>query len=245
TGQVQSRHAVDSFEWYERVYMKAFDQFYPDCHEAAFFCLLPSYLERTGSSLVVMADGLIKRSKNPLSGFYLNNYDELKVNLQKASELNQKVVLLGVTFGLLDFLDSSAGIDIAPAIVMETGGMKGRRKEMVRAEVHELLRKGFNIPKIHSEYGMTELTSQAYSKGDGVFFCPPWMKVLIRESSDPFSLQKKAKAGGINVIDLANVESCAFIETSDLGKMQLNGGFEVLGRFDHAEVRGCNLLVLD
>ena len=246
TGQVQSRHLVDSFEWYEQVYLKTFDHFYPDLKEASFFCLLPSYLEREGSSLVVMADGLIKRSQSPLSGFYLNNYQELSNGLKKALVSDHKVVLLGVTFGLLDYLDQfETDLDLSSAVVMETGGMKGRRKELLRSEVHELLIKGFQLTKVHSEYGMTELTTQAYSKGNGLFHCPPWMKVLIRESSDPLSLQKKSKAGGINIIDLTNTETCAFLATSDLGKIYPDGSFEVLGRFDHADVRGCNLLVLE
>ena len=243
-GGVPSKHNVHSFEWYEEVYKRAFKYFYPDYDEAVFLCLLPAYLERKGSSLVLMSKGLIEKQNHPLSGFFLDNFEQLERHLDQAIEEKHKIVLLGVTFGLLDFIENrSIDCSTADIVIMETGGMKGRRKEMVREEVHKHLKGTFNLPNIHSEYGMTELLSQAYSKADGVFHCPPWMKALVRSTSDPFTYVGNGKTGGLNIIDLANTESCAFIETSDLGRMNLHGGFEVLGRFDHAEVRGCNLMV--
>lgn len=243
-GGVPSKHHVHSFEWYERVYKRAFKIFYPEHEDAVFLCLLPAYLERKGSSLVLMSKGLIERHNDPLSGFFLNNFEQLEIHLNKALKENRKVLLLGVTFGLLDFAKNRfVDCSLGEVIIMETGGMKGRRKEMVREEVHELLKKAFNLSTVHSEYGMTELLSQAYSSADGVFHCPPWMKTLVRSTSDPFCYVGDGKTGGLNIIDLANTESCAFIETSDLGRMKPDGGFEVLGRFDHAEVRGCNLML--
>ncbi|MDG1159515.1 MAG: acyl transferase [Flavobacteriales bacterium] len=243
-GGEPSKHHVNSLEWYEEVYKKAFNHFYPDYDDAVFLCLLPAYLERKGSSLVLMSKGLIEQHNHPLSGFFLNNLEQLELHLHQAIEEKQKIVLLGVTFGLLDFAENRfVDCSLADLVIMETGGMKGRRKEMVREEVHKHLKGAFNLPNIHSEYGMTELLSQAYSKAGGVFHCPPWMKALVRATSDPFSYVGDGKTGGLNIIDLANTESCAFIETSDLGRMNPHGGFEVLGRFDHAEVRGCNLMV--
>jgi len=243
-GGVPSKHHVHSFEWYEQVYKRAFKLFYPDYEEAVFLCLLPAYLERKGSSLVLMSKGLMEQRNDPLSGFFLNNFEQLEIHLKNALKEGRKVLLFGVTFGLLDFAENRfVDCSLGEVVIMETGGMKGRRKEMVREEVHELLKKAFKLTTVHSEYGMTELLSQAYSKANGVFHCPPWMKSLVRSTSDPFCYVSDGKTGGLNIIDLANTESCAFIETSDLGRMMPDGGFEVLGRFDHAEVRGCNLMV--
>jgi hypothetical protein len=204
--------------------------------------LLPSYLEREGSSLIYMVDDLIKQSNNPDSGFFLYNHDELFQQLKKQQDAGRPTLLIGVTFGLLDFIDQYQ-VNFPELVVMETGGMKGRRKEMIREELHEVLGAGFGVKHIHSEYGMTELLSQAYSKGEGIFNCPPWMKIIIRDTNDPLSTLQTGKTGGISVIDLANINSCAFIATQDLGKIYTDGSFEVLGRFDQSDIRGCNLLI--
>jgi hypothetical protein len=204
--------------------------------------LLPSYIERKGSSLIYMLDYLIKKSPFAESGFYLNNTEELSEKLKRLDAAGNKILLLGVSFALLDLVEKCQ-FRLKNTIVMETGGMKGRRKELVREELHEILSKGFGVKKIWSEYGMTELLSQAYSKGGGLFDAPSWMKILIRDVNDPFSYLPNGRTGGINVIDLANVNSCAFIATKDLGKTYSSGQFEVLGRFDNSDIRGCNLLV--
>ncbi len=243
TGSLTSKHYVQDTKLYERSYLKAFELFYGDIESTCVLALLPSYLEREGSSLIYMVDDLIKRSKHPKSGFFLHNHAELNETLNLLKESNQKTILIGITYALLDFVENFQ-TDFPCLTVMETGGMKGQRKEMVREELHAVLTKGFGISKIHSEYGMTELLSQAYSKGDGIFACPPWMKVLIRDTNDPLSLLNHEKSGGINVIDLANMHSCSFIATQDLGKTKKNGEFEVLGRFDDSDIRGCNLMVL-
>jgi hypothetical protein len=189
-----------------------------------------------------MADKLITRSQHPLSGFYLDNTESLLGALEKLKISNQTTILLGVSFALLDIADHHT-LDFPELIIMETGGMKGRRKEMIREELHERLCRGFGVPVIHSEYGMTELLSQAYSKGSGIFHIPPWMRILIRDTNDPLSLTGHHQTGGINIIDLANLYSCSFIATQDLGRTYTDGSFEVLGRFDDSDVRGCNLLV--
>lgn len=240
TGSDQSRHFVADLSLYEKSFVKGFELFYGSPEKYVILALLPSYLERKGSSLIFMAEKLIKLSKNPESGFYLSNYDDLAALLRKTE--TRKVFLLGVTYALLD-LAEKYDLNLKDSVVMETGGMKGRRKEMVREELHSILKKGFGIDKVHSEYGMTELLSQAYSKGDGIFQTPPWMKIVIRDTNDPLSLIDNGKTGGINVIDLANLHSCSFIATQDLGKKYDNGSFEVLGRFDSSDIRGCNLLV--
>jgi hypothetical protein len=217
--------------------------FYGNITDYCILALLPSYLEREGSSLVYMADDLIKKSKHHQSGFYLHNYDELILTLQQLQDKKQKTILLGVTYALLDVVEQfplfRGGSNL---IVMETGGMKGKRKEMIREELHSILCEGFGVKSIHSEYGMTELLSQAYSKGDGIFTTPPWIKILIRDTNDPFSYLPAGRTGGINIIDLANIYSCSFIATQDLGKTNPNNSFEVLGRFDNSDIRGCNLL---
>lgn len=241
TGSVQSKHYVSDISIYEKSYRKGFEYFYGNIEEYCILALLPSYLEREGSSLIYMMDDLIKMSKHSGSGFYLNNYDELLLKLKQLQ--GQKILLLGVTYALLDLVEQLSKGDYKNLIIMETGGMKGKRQEMVREELHERLCKGFGVDVIHSEYGMTELLSQAYSKGNGVFVCPPWMKILIRDTNDPFTILPHNKTGGINVIDLANINSCSFIATKDLGRLLSDNSFEVLGRFDNSDIRGCNLLV--
>ncbi|SES15517.1 acyl transferase [Pedobacter rhizosphaerae] len=242
TGMSQSNHMVTDVKLYEQSYLQAFNQFYGNIEEYCFLALLPSYQERTGSSLIYMVDDLIQKSKHPQSGYFLYNHEDLHATLTALKANKQKTVLIGVTYALLDFIEQYE-IDFPELVVMETGGMKGKRKEMVREELHEQLTKGFGVPAIHSEYGMTELLSQAYSLGNGIFNCPAWMQILIRDTNDPLSLVDKGKTGGINVIDLANINSCSFIATQDLGRINPDGSFEVLGRFDNADIRGCNLLV--
>lgn len=242
TGMVQSRHLVTDLSVYDQSFNLAFEHFYGKIEDTCFLALLPSYLEREGSSLIYMVDALIKDSKHPDSGYFLHNHEELFNTLTRLKATQQKTILIGVTYALLDFIESHQ-IDFPELIVMETGGMKGKRKEMVREELHQLLQEGFGITHIHSEYGMTELLSQAYSKGDGIFYCPPWMKINLRDTNDPLSPVQGNKSGGINVIDLANINSCSFIATQDLGRLYPDGSFEVLGRFDNADIRGCNLLV--
>jgi len=242
TGMITSSHYVTDKTWYEDSFRNAFRLFYGDIKSYTVLALLPSYLEREGSSLIYMADNLIKQSNNADSGFFLYNHDELAAQLKKQQELNKPTLLIGVTFALLDFIENHQ-INFPGLIVMETGGMKGRRKEMIREELHRDLCRGFGVTAIHSEYGMTELLSQAYSKGDGIFECPPWMRIITRDTNDPLTVLNTQAVGGINVIDLANINSCSFIATQDLGKVYADGSFEVLGRFDNADIRGCNLLI--
>ena len=242
TGMVTSSHLVTDVSWYLESFRKTFEIFYGDIKDYTILALLPSYLERQGSSLVYMANDLIKQSDNTDSGFFLYNHDELCQQLKKQQDLKKPTLLIGVTFALLDFIEQYK-INFPELIVLETGGMKGRRKDMIREELHLLLSSGFGVKKIHSEYGMTELLSQAYSKGNGSFTCPPWMKVLIRDANDPLTTLGVGRTGGINVIDLANVNSCSFIASQDLGKVYPDGSFEILGRFDNADIRGCSLLV--
>lgn len=242
TGITTSRHVVTDVSWYEESFRRAFELFYGDIEQYTVLALLPSYLEREGSSLIYMAEDLIKRSNNPDSGFYLYNYEELYHQLKKQQQHKKPTLLIGVTFALLDFVEQYT-IDFKELIVIETGGMKGKRKEMIREELHETLCKGFGVDAIHSEYGMTELLSQAYSDGNGIFKTPPWMRIITRDTNDPVSLVKDGKTGGINIIDLANMNSCSFIAVQDLGRVYNDGSFEVLGRFDNADIRGCNLLI--
>ncbi|MCF4100276.1 acyl transferase [Gillisia sp. M10.2A] len=243
TGENTSKHHVTNISVYENSFRAAFKTFYGNIEDYVVLALLPSYLEREGSSLIYMADVLIKESKHPESGFYLHNLEELKETLIALDKSGQKVLLIGVSFALLDMVESHQ-FQLKNTIIMETGGMKGRRKEMIRKELHGILKKGFGVSSIHSEYGMTELLSQAYSKGSGIFECPNWMKILIRDPEDALSYLEKEKTGGINVIDLANINSCSFIATQDLGKEYQDGSLEIMGRFDNSDVRGCNLLVL-
>ena len=242
TGMVTSQHQVADIQLYERSFRNAFELFYGNVNDIAVLALLPSYLERTGSSLIYMVDDLIRSSQQKESNYFLYNHEDLNQTLQELQVKGTKTILIGVTYALLDFIDTYR-LDFPELIVMETGGMKGQRKEMVRHELHALLCKGFGTTAIHSEYGMTELLSQGYSYGQGLFKTPPWMKILIRDTNDPLTLLDNKKTGAINVIDLANYYSCSFIATQDLGKYHENGDFEILGRFDNADIRGCNLLV--
>ena len=242
TGLITSRHLVTDVSWYVESFRKAFELFYGDIKDYTVLALLPAYLEREGSSLIYMAEDLIKQSNNPDSGFYLYNHEELYHQLKKQQQTGKPTLLLGVTFALLDFVEQYQ-VNFPELIVMETGGMKGRRKEMIREELHDILTKGFGVDTIHSEYGMTELLSQAYSKGDGIFNCPPWMRIITRDTNDPVTLMQDGRAGGINIIDLANINSCSFLATQDLGRVYADRSFEVLGRFDNADIRGCNLLI--
>lgn len=244
TGSITSKHYVTDLTIYENSFRKGFQHFYGNIKEYTVLALLPSYLERKGSSLVYMADTLIKDSEQPDSDFYLDDIEALVNTLHKLKELKKKTLLIGVTFALLDIIEKHNLQLNDYIIIMETGGMKGKRKEMIRSELHQELIKGFNVTKIHSEYGMTELLSQAYSKGDGIFYCPPWMKVITRDPEDALTHLTMGKTGGINVIDLANINTCSFIATQDLGKTYTNGSFEILGRFDHSDIRGCNLMAL-
>jgi len=243
TGQNTSKHFVSDIHLYQKSYLKGFQYFYGDISDYCILALLPSYLERKGSSLIYMVSDLIKKSKHPESGFYLNEIDLLLDKVKKLDVQGEKILLIGVSFALLDLVENHV-MHLNNTILMETGGMKGRRKEMIREELHDTLKKGFGVDHIHSEYGMTELLSQAYSKGNGLFESPPWMKVLIRDTEDPLTFLSHGKTGGINVIDLANLNSCSFIATQDLGKKYDNGSFEILGRFDHSDIRGCNLMVM-
>lgn len=243
TGNSVSRHYVADIGIYKKSFFKAFRIFYGEPSEYIFAALLPSYTERANSSLVYMTDHLIAESRTPFSGFYINNTDEMLSMIAKCKKDKQKVILMGVSFALLDLAEKYSP-DLSDVIVMETGGMKGRRKEITREELHSVLKEKFNVSEIHSEYGMTELLSQAYSKGNGIFRCPPWMKILIRDPRDPLSLlHETGKTGCINIIDLANIYSCSFIATGDLGKLHDNDTFEILGRYDSSDIRGCNLLV--
>ena len=243
TGSSVSKHMVTDLSWYTKSYTKGFEYFYGPIEEYTVLGLLPNYLERDGSSLIYMVDDFIKKSNKPASGFYLNNLTELSKTLIALDKKGEKVLLIGVTFALLDLIERQQ-FKLQNTIIMETGGMKGRRKEIIRNELHEILCAGFGVSKIYSEYGMTELLSQGYSSGDGVFDCPPWMKILARDTEDALTMVGTNKTGGLNVIDLANYNSCSFIATQDLGKVDNNGSFEVLGRFDHSDIRGCNLMVM-
>jgi len=243
TGQVTSKHRVADLQIYEHSFQKCFNQFYGDIKNYVVLALLPSYLERDNSSLVYMAKNLIEGSGQNASGFFLNEFEKLYDWLDVLKNGKRKVLLLGVTFALLDFAEQYK-IDFPDLIVMETGGMKGRREELTRQEIHMQLRTAFDVRHIHSEYGMTELLSQGYSAGDGIFRTPDWMKVFTRDVYDPLVLQQGAATGAVNVIDLANFYSCSFIATADLARVSADGSFEILGRMDSAEVRGCNLMVV-
>ncbi|EDM43668.1 hypothetical protein SCB49_08758 [unidentified eubacterium SCB49] len=243
TGSVTSKHHIADTTIYETSFKKGFEFYYGNVQDFTILALLPSYLEREGSSLVYMVDALIKDSKAADSGFYLNNLDALIEKLDALELAGKKTLLIGVSYALLDLIEKRK-FALQHTIIMETGGMKGRRKELIKPALHALLKEGFGTSNIHSEYGMTELLSQAYSKEDGVFSCPPWMKILTRDTEDPFTLVNN-KTGGINVIDLANIYSCSFIATQDLGVTKDNEHFTIMGRFDNSDIRGCNLMVLD
>jgi phenylacetate-coenzyme A ligase PaaK-like adenylate-forming protein len=242
TGTDPGRHFVHNLKLYERSFLASFRHFYGEPSGYMIAALLPSYSERQNSSLIYMMRGLISESRYKLSGFYNENPEDLIRNIHMANASGQKTILLGVSFALLDLAEKYSP-DMSGTIVMETGGMKGRRKEITREELHEILKLKLNVTDIHSEYGMTELLSQAYSKGNGMFYCPPWMKVLIRDPQDPMTVTAEPGiAGGINIIDLANFYSCSFIATGDFGKLYDDGGFTVSGRFDNSDIRGCNLM---
>lgn len=242
TGSVPSKHFVASIDLYIESFIKGFGKFYGNPADYCILALLPSYLERKGSSLVFMANELIHQSKHVESGFYLDEHEKLITLLKKLQKAGKPCILIGVTYALLDLADRFKE-SLSDIIIMETGGMKGRRKEMVRDDLHSYLKSSFDLKSVHSEYGMTELLSQAYSKGEGRFYCPPWMKILIRDSYDPLQILTTGSTGGINIIDLANLYSCSFIASSDLGRLNDDSSFEVLGRIDNSDIRGCNLMI--
>ena len=241
TSNTTSKHYVADLTLYKTSFTTAFIKHYGAIEDYTILALLPNYLESEGSSLVYMVDTLISMSKQPKSGFYLNNLEALASTIKALELQKKKTLLLGVSYALLDLIEAHT-FKLKHTIVMETGGMKGRRKELIKKALHEKLSKGFGLKKIHSEYGMTELLSQAYSKGNGIFKCPPWMKVLTRDTQDPRALVN-GKTGGINVIDLANQYTCSFIATQDLGRVHEDGSFEILGRYDTSDIRGCNLMI--
>jgi phenylacetate-coenzyme A ligase PaaK-like adenylate-forming protein len=243
TGSITSKHYVTDLSIYEASFRKGFHEFYGNISDYVILALLPNYLERKGSSLVYMVHDMIQQSQHPQSGFYLNDLTALKEQLITLDSEGKKVLLIGVSFALLDLVEQYE-FNLKNTIVMETGGMKGRRKELVRDELHHILKQGFGVSQIHSEYGMTELLSQAYSMGNGRFKCPNWMRILTRDPEDALTLQGYQKTGGINVIDLANMNSCSFIATQDLGRVYEDHSFEIIGRFDSSDIRGCNLIVL-
>lgn len=237
-----SKHEVWSLAFYLNNCAAIFRHFYGPLEGYHFLALLPSYLERSGSSLIAMMDYFIKKDTSGHSGFYLNNDRVLLSKITELKKSKKRVILWGVSFALLDLAEKYE-IDLSSCLIMETGGMKGRRKEWVREELHGFLCQRFNATAIHSEYGMTELLSQAYSLGGGYFQVPPWMKILVRDINDPFQYVRGGRVGGVNIIDLANAHSCCFIETEDLGRLSENASFEILGRADNSDIRGCNLLV--
>ncbi len=243
TGMTQSKHHITDISIYKKSFKKGFQHFYGNNQDYIILALLPSYLEQNSSSLIYMVENFVKKSKSKYSGFYLYNLDELAKKLNELDTNNNKILLIGVSYALLDLIEKYQ-FSLKNTIIMETGGMKGRRKELIRKELHQMLCKGFGVKKIHSEYGMTELLSQAYSKGNGTFFTPPWMKILIRDTEDALTLLPHHKTGGINIIDLANINSCSFIATQDLGKTSPDNSFEIMGRFDNSDIRGCNLMVV-
>ncbi len=244
TGKIRSSHYITDLSFYEKSFLTAFEQQYGKLNNFCILALLPTYLENESSSLVYMVNRLIKESGHPESGFYLHNLEKLAFKLKSLDQAKTKIILIGVSYALFDLAEKFP-MNLFNTIIMETGGMKGKRKELTKKELHDFLSSKFGVESIHSEYGMTELLSQAYSRGDGKFYTPPWMKILIRDAYDPFCYLAKEKSGGINIIDLANINSCSFIETKDLGKINTNEGFEVLGRFDYSDIRGCNLLVAE
>lgn len=244
TGSIRSKHHITDLKIYEDSFTKAFENQYGSIKDYCFLALLPTYLENESSSLVYMVNHLIKESNHTESGFYLKNTDDLALKLNELEKKKTKVLLIGVSYALIDLAENFP-LKLSNTTVMETGGMKGQRKEMTKSELHQFLSLKLKIDTIHSEYGMTELLSQAYSPGQGKFYSPAWMKILIRDSYDPFSYIEKGRSGGINVIDLANINSCSFIETKDIGRINSDGSFEVLGRLDYSDIRGCNLLVAE
>jgi len=249
TGSVNSKHYVKDLDLYRESFTTCFEKFYGPPRDKCILGLLPSYLERKNSSLVMMVESLIAAGENPLSGFYLYDHEKLHRTLMHNELLKIPTLLIGVTYALLDFAEKYP-MQLRHTIVMETGGMKGRREEMTRQEVHAQLMESLGLSLVHSEYGMTELLSQAYSKGNGIFHCPGWMKVLLRDEDDPFKVSmapgnnSRSVTGVINIIDLANIYSCAFIATDDIGRLHANESFEVLGRIDSSDIRGCSLMAI-
>jgi hypothetical protein len=242
TGAIKNKHYIIDPGLYASSFEKCFSLFYGSPDRYCILALLPSYLERKNSSLVYMVNGLIRMSNHKSSGFYLNNLSELSETLKKLESEEHPVILLGVSFALVRLAEKFP-MHLEHTIIMETGGMKGRQEEMIREVLHGILSEAFHVNEIHSEYGMTELLSQAYSKGHGLFQTPPWMKILIRDTYDPFTYLSAGTSGGINIIDLANLYSCSFIATQDIGRINPSGSFEVLGRFDNSDIRGCNLML--
>ncbi len=242
TGMQTSKHYVAYVDWYQQSYRMGFELAFGSPKQYCILALLPSYLERGGSSLVYMVEDLIQSSHHPSSGFYLNQYDQLAHTIIQLEQHKQPTLLIGVSYALLDLIERHQ-FKLNYTKIIETGGMKGQRKELIKEEFYTNLKEGFGVYTIYSEYGMTELLSQAYSNADGMYNCPPWMQVLIRDVNDPFHYMPKSKSGGINIIDLANRYSCSFLATQDLGQINADGSFGVLGRFDHSDIRGCNLLV--
>jgi len=240
TGSIKSKHYVANLELYEKSFSKAFELFFGPAEKMTILALLPSYLEQENSSLIYMVNELVQKSENPHSGFFLDDTGSLINTLKLLEKEGSKTLLIGVSYALLNLVEQQR-FQLKNTLIMETGGMKGRGKELIREELHEQLKQGFGVTKIYSEYGMTELLSQAYSKGNGIFKCPPWMKILTRDTEDALTYVT-GKTGGINVIDLANKYSCSFIATQDLGKLFPDGSFEILGRFDTSDIRGCNLM---
>ena len=242
TNENLSKHYVSDINIYEQSFLKNFIDNYGDPKDYVILGLLPNYMENENSSLIYMVNNLIELSESNDSGFFLKEYDFIIEKMKSLARENKKIILVGVSYALLD-LTESKNLNFENTIIIETGGMKGRRREMIKKELHETLKERTGLKKIHSEYGMTELLSQAYSKGDGIFSCPNWMRVFIRDINDPNFLYSNNKSGGINIIDLANINSCSFIATEDMGSLHKNGNFEIMGRIDHTDTRGCNLLV--
>jgi len=242
TNENLSKHYVSDINIYEQSFLKNFIDNYGDPKDYVILGLLPNYMENENSSLIYMVNNLIELSESNDSGFFLKEYDFIIEKMKSLARENKKIILIGVSYALLD-LTESKNLNFENTIIIETGGMKGRRREMIKKELHETLKERTGLKKIHSEYGMTELLSQAYSKGDGIFSCPNWMRVYIRDINDPNFLYSNNKSGGINIIDLANINSCSFIATEDMGSLHKNGNFEIMGRIDHTDTRGCNLLV--
>ena len=240
TGQIRSQHFVEDLQLYKESFFRAYTSLIGNPENQVILALLPNYIEQGESSLVYMVDHLVAATNNPLSGFLLNSPSEIELRYQQAIASGKEVVLFGVSYALLDLAEKN--INLSKARIIETGGMKGRRKELTKAELHQQLQEGLHVPFISSEYGMTELLSQGYSNANGLFETPPWMKIRIREVNDPFHYLEDGKTGGINVIDLANLYSCSFIATQDLGRI-VGNGFEIMGRFDQSDLRGCNLMV--
>ena len=238
----KSKHLISDITIYEKSYLQTFNLFYGDIKKYCVLSLLPNYRKNDSSSLIYMIDDLIEKSEHKSSGYYLDNYEKLTYMLSELEKKNEKAILFGVSHALLDLAEKFPQ-KLNNTIIIETGGTKGSMKEIIKQELHEKLKKAFSLIEVHSEYGMTELLSQSYSKGNGIFKSPPWKKILIRDINDPLSIIGNNKTGGINIIDLANIYSCPFIATQDLGKAFENQTFSILGRYDNADVRGCNLLI--